>query len=457
MLIGRAEVEGIVRDVRIRDGRITEVGDRLKPMPDEDVVDARGGALIPGLHDHHIHLRALAAASLSVFAGPPEVTTRDMLANRLRAAASRHGWIRAVGYHESVAGPLDAAALDAFVGNRPLRVQHRSGSLWMLNSAAIAATRLDESQLPGIERDCQGVPTGRLWRMDDWLRTVTPQLELDFTSLGATEAMHGITAFTDATPSTTLKDVADLVAACRSGSLAQRVHLMAAIVPESSRICWGPQKIVLDEARLSGVAQLAAQIDLAHLSNRAVAIHCVTRAELVLALTALDVAGPRRGDRIEHASLVPPEVIPILRRLRVTVVTQPNFVYERGDAYVAEIAATDFEDLYRLRSLASAGVPLAAGTDAPFGSPDPWRAVAAACDRLTRDGHSLGPNERLAPPAALKLFLGHANNPGSPRRVRVGTRDMVLLRLPLGAALAQPSAECVALTLIDGVAVYDGR
>ena len=66
MLIARAGGrDGRVRDVRIERDRIAEIADRLAPRPDEDVVDARGGLLLPGLHDHHVHLRALAAASTS--------------------------------------------------------------------------------------------------------------------------------------------------------------------------------------------------------------------------------------------------------------------------------------------------------------------------------------------------------------------------------------------------------
>ena len=41
---------------------------------------------LPGLHDHHVHLRALAAAAASVRAGPPPTSSGAELAARLRAA-----------------------------------------------------------------------------------------------------------------------------------------------------------------------------------------------------------------------------------------------------------------------------------------------------------------------------------------------------------------------------------
>ena len=64
MLIQRAEVDGRVIDLRIQGGRVREMGSRLSVRSGERVLDARAWALVPGLHDHHIHLLALAAASV---------------------------------------------------------------------------------------------------------------------------------------------------------------------------------------------------------------------------------------------------------------------------------------------------------------------------------------------------------------------------------------------------------
>ena len=95
---------------------------------------------------------------------------------------------------------------------------------------------------------------------------------------------------------------------------------------------------------------------------------------LVAALTALGV---------EHAAVAPPDVASRLAKLSLTVVTQPNFVRERGDAYLADVEPRDRPWLYRGRGLLEASVPLGGGTDAPFGDPDPWAAMRAAVDRRT--------------------------------------------------------------------------
>ncbi len=140
MLIARAEVEGRAGcGLRVESGRIAELGVDLAARAGETVIDAGGGALLPGLHDHHLHLLAWAASHESVDCGPPAVRDGTSLARAL-ADASRglppRRWLRGVGYHESVAGPHDRRALDELVAAQPLRIQHRSGDLWMLNSAA---------------------------------------------------------------------------------------------------------------------------------------------------------------------------------------------------------------------------------------------------------------------------------------------------------------------------------
>ncbi len=45
-----------LRDVRLADGRVAEIGDGLAPRPGEEVADARGRLVVPGLIDLHVHV-----------------------------------------------------------------------------------------------------------------------------------------------------------------------------------------------------------------------------------------------------------------------------------------------------------------------------------------------------------------------------------------------------------------
>ena len=89
MLIRGAELAGRFADVRLADGHIAAIAPHLAGIVGEATIDAGGGALLPGLHDHHIHLNATAAAMASLRCGPPEVTSREALAAALTAAGFR--------------------------------------------------------------------------------------------------------------------------------------------------------------------------------------------------------------------------------------------------------------------------------------------------------------------------------------------------------------------------------
>ncbi len=462
LVITGAEVGGRLVEVLVSDGAIAEIGVRVDAPGGSTRLDGAGGALLPGLHDHHVHLLAAAAALESVALGPPHVVDRDQLALALEAASRRTpwgAWVRGVGYHESVAGRIDRHDLDALLADRPLRVQHRSGAEWILNTAALDLLALEGVTHEGIERERNGAPTGRLFRMDAWLGERIGRSTPDLAEVGRAAARAGVTGFTDATPARGPDDLAPL--ADPGSGLRQRITVMTAPgadVECPAPLSLGPVKVLLDDVALLALDELSAIVAAAHGRGRAVAVHCVTRVQSVLAVSALEAAGPRPGDRIEHGSVIPAELIGTLCSLGTTVVTNPGFVEARGDRYALEVEAEDREDLYRCASLERGGVGVAAGTDAPFGPPDPWVAIRAAVGRTTASGVPLGPAERLAPMAALSLFLGSAADPLMPRRVAVGApADLCLLGLPLEAALRSPSSEHVAVTLVGGEVVSDNR
>jgi predicted amidohydrolase YtcJ len=459
LVIQRAEVEGAVVDVRLAGGRIVDLAPEVEAQPSDEVLDAGGGALLPGLHDHHIHLMAFAAARRSVPLGPPDVTDVAAFEAALRAAAGgdagRGSWLRGTGYHESVAGELDRYRLDAVVPHRPLRVQHRSGAMWILNSAAIELARLGADAPSGVERDAGGIPTGRIYGLDEWLRHRLPADPPDLAAAAAELLSYGVTGLTDATPTEDSDHVRLLADAVADGRVPQRLVITGGLQlsPEAgAALDRGPVKLVVADHDLPALDDLTAAITTAHDRGRPVAVHCVTRAALLLALAAWDDAGPRSGDRVEHAAVAGAAEATRLAAAGITVVTQPGFVAERGDAYLADVDPEDQPDLWPCASLLDHGVPVGGSTDAPFGHADPWRAIAAATTRRTAGGRTLGAGEQLDPRRALALFLTSLDDPGGrPRRVSVGQpADLCLLRLPLASALENPSSAHVAATFTAG-------
>jgi predicted amidohydrolase YtcJ len=402
LVLRDVEVAGERVDVRVDEDRIAAIG--LGLVADE-VIEGGGGALLPGLHDHHLHLLAIAAARASVDVGPG--------LDALRLAPSGD-WIRAVNARESV----DRRTLDALVPDRPVRVQHRSGGLWMLNSAAIerVAHVLDDS--PDVERDAAGEPTGRLWRYDARLRPALPESSPDLDAVVAELRGYGITSVTDATPDLD----ADTVRLLRS--LPIPVTLLGDPAGDA------PRKLLLRDHDLPTYDELAARVVETHAAGRPVAVHCVSRESLLLTLAVLDDVGRLPGDRIEHAGIVPDATM--LRGL--TVVTQPAFVTTRGGDYARDVDPRDLPHLYPYASLLAAGVEVRPSSDAPYGPLDPWQVIRAARDR------ELGRHERVSAATALSGYLQH--------RVEVGAPALLcLLHVPLYEALAAPEAQLVRLSL----------
>lgn len=447
-------VDGRPSRVVWRDGVVVHVGEqRTEAFTIDEVIDAGGGEVIPALHDHHVHLAALAAARTSVAVGPPDVVDAAQLAAALRqAAAGRPSWIRGFGYHHSVGGDLDAAALDRLLpgSDVAVRLQQRSGQLWVLNSAAIAATGVADLRHDGVERDDHGRPTGRLYGLDDWLRDRVPRPTVDIGAVARELVGYGVTGVTDMTPSGPDDDLSALEPATRRGfpvrvTITGGPDLPDDVLPALPR---GPVKILPTERQVPDVDDLAARIGAGHARNRPVAVHCVTRVGMVVAVAAWREAGVRPGDRIEHGAVIPTELIADIRAAGLLVVTQPNLVAERGDQYLDDVDPDDLPHLWRLGTLLDAGIEVACGTDPPFGHPDPWRAVAAAISRATASGHVLGPDERVTARRALQLFLGDVDRPTRLRRVVTGERtDLCLLDRPLDSVLGAPSASAVRATL----------
>jgi predicted amidohydrolase YtcJ len=476
LLLHDAEVAAVRADIRVTEGRIAAIAPSLDRRSGEQVIDCAGGAVIPGLCDHHLHLHAMAAARTSVRCGPPGVASLTELTEALAAAVpDESGWIRGTGYFESVAGDLDAAALDRMRADVPVRIQHRSGALWILNSAALTRLGLTAAQAagagvraaahPGIDRDADGRPTGRLWRADDWLRdrlsasasgpsaspwapSITSSssailfsaIDRPFPSLadiGAELLGYGITAVTDATPDLDEAAIATISQAMLRGELPPRVHLLGVplgmAVPPTPGLTVGPYKIVLADSGMLTYPELTERITAAHGSGRPVAVHCVTREALVLLVAALRETRTLEGDRVEHAGVVAEETVEDLSFLRVRVVTQPGFLADRGDDFLRGLPAAEHADLYRCGSLLRAGVPVALSSDAPYGPADPWAVMAAAVSRRTASGAVAGAGERISVGAALDAYLGGPEDPGgAPRRIRIGMpADLVVLRDPL--------------------------
>ncbi|KPF91822.1 hypothetical protein IP81_07015 [Novosphingobium sp. AAP83] len=397
-------IDGTVADVGIRDGQFAAIAPCLGKS-DQDQ-DCQGKLLLGGLHDHHLHLLATAAklqsADLTGQVDPAAI--RSIL--QAKAGSTPPGeWLRATGYDERAAGIPDHVTLDQWVSDRPMRIQDRTGALWLLNSAAIAL--IGPAPWPeGVELDQKGAATGRIWRGDAWLRTQIAHKTPSIATLSQQLAAWGVTALTDAGAQNGPEEAAILAQSCRDGTLRQRLTIMGREdLPTGKEYHLGPVKLLFDERNFPDPASIASRITAARTLGRAVAAHCVTEAELLFYLAALDLAGGAMpGDRIEHGSMIAQSLLPDIAKAGLIVVANPGFIALRGDRYLSEIEPEDRPNLQRLASLKNAGIAVLAGSDAPYGPINPWVTIRAAMFRQTPAGALLGAEEVLSGLQALGLF-----------------------------------------------------
>ncbi len=233
---------------------------------------------------------------------------------------------------------------------RAVRVQHRSGALWVLSSVALGQVGLlggegpavrpsggarHEATRDGVERDVAGLPTGpsvptrRPGCGSDW-RTTAARPGRRRPPTGS----FGVTGVTDCTPTPTAEYFDTLAEAVRTGALPLTVAITGgpdlSDVRPPAPLHRGPVKIIITDHLLPSFDDLVAWFTRAHGAGRPVAVHCVTRAALLLALAVWQEVGSVTGDRIEHASVTPPDVIAAMARLSLTVVTQPGVHRREG-------------------------------------------------------------------------------------------------------------------------------
>jgi len=462
-------------------GRLTVRGDFIAALdgtvPEGAlVVDCRGGILLPGFVDPHVHLLAAAAAARSVDCSPRAVRSIREIQERIAAtAAGSAGWVRAVGYDESALKEGRHPTrwdLDAAVPNRPVRLLHRSGHAAVLNSRALALAGIDiaTEEPPGgvIDRRLDdGEPTGPLMDMDAVIDRVVPplpraELVAGMRAVGDVLLAAGVSAVQDLTHTNDAARIDLLERAWIEAGLTPRL-LPPATRPNVAGD--GPVKLMLGEAGGLSRAQtdaLAAAVDTAHAAARQVAVHAITAEAVGAALDAIDAAArrtPRRDHRhrIEHAAVCPPPLAERAAALGVVVVSNPVFLWESGARYLRTVASDDLPHLYAAGDLADTGLTVAAASDTPVARPDPAIGAHAATTRRAATGERL-PGNGMVPEPALALVTRHAAFAAFAERdhgvLAPGRRaDLVLLdRLPGGET---PPA--VWWTILSGRLVFAGE
>ena len=507
--------------VGIADGRVVAVGRRDEvPMPrGARLVEAGEAAVLPGLHDFHIHLVGLARARRSVRLDDAPDTLS--IAERLHAAAvetAAGGWVTGRGWSEAQLAAGVERLEPAVMGLPAFLVSHDGHSAW----ASAAARRLAglDASTPDpaggrIERDDHGDPTGILReRALDLVAAHVSRLQgaslrdplaetlRELSSLGITGASEagdytdengvGIDAALGDSYSS-LTDLAELV----DGRLRLTLGIPADGIPAAiarglrtgvplagrQTLRFGWAKHYTDGTLGSGTAalyseggdtgimrvgpeRLDADFAAARAAGVSLALHAIGDRAVAAALDAVERAAPRAPavprDRIEHIQLLRP--VDAVRFAALGVVASIQPIHAAADRDLVETAwAGRQDDAYAWRSLADAGALLAAGSDAPVESVNPWLGIFAALHRrVPGDGRAAWrPAQALSFAEALSAYtIGPARAVGATDEghLRVGARaDLAVLSVSLREL--QRGEETLAairshMTIVDGREVH---
>ena len=435
--------------------------------------------VLPGFVDAHVHVLAAAAAEAGVDVSPRAVAAIPELLDVIAGAAAERPpgtWLRAHGYEETMLaerrhptrGELDAAAPD-----HPVRLTHRSGHADVLNSRALALAGIEEST-----PEPRGAAFGRSLedgRLDGLLLDMADRIEAAMPppdpaamaaavgAWGRARLAEGVTTLVDAGPRNGMAEWETLVRRVADGTLPQRLVVMEGAdhlgeLPEQAaggRVLRGEVKVqprVL-EGDTAGVEDLAGVVRRAADAGRRVAVHAPTVDSVRAALDAFRATGEPRGHRIEHAPLLPRDLVEAIGEAGVAIAAQPGLLTEVMPRYEQLLTAGERERLHPWREVIEAGVPLAFSSDAPVSRSGPLAASAAASSR--RPG-TLAPGQALRPLGALAAWTTSAAavcGLGDRGRLETGrVADLVVVEGPL---VADPGACPVLATVVGGEVVYE--
>lgn len=433
------------------------------------VIDARGGSVLPGFNDAHMHLLGggLALDQVSL----DEATTVAAIRQTIRAWAEvnpARPWIRGRGwlYAAFDDGLPTRQLLDQLVPDRPAYLVAYDGHTGWANSVALemaGITRTSEDPVNGvIVRDARGEPTGVLKEaamglMSRVLPAPSRDERLSAVRAAMVEANRvGITSVQNAGGS--LEDLELYDELRRRGELTVRVYQALSVDPAAS-----PEELdalnrtrerFSDDALLkTGAVKLTADgvvetrtaamlepysgtedrgrlhvesADLARLVTELdrrgwqVMTHAIGDAAVQATLDAYEAAAsanpaPARGrrHRIEHVETPDPEDVARFGKLGVVASLQPahGVPPAADDPWLTNLGGERAARGWMSGSLLKAGATLAFGSDWPVVDLNPLVGIFVAVNRTSKDGEPEGgwePGERLSLADAIRAFTSGA-------------------------------------------------
>ncbi|RSM98107.1 amidohydrolase [Nonomuraea sp. WAC 01424] len=457
------------RAVAVGEGRILALGDDEKMRdlagPRTEVVDLAGRTLLPGFQDAHVH-PVLAGLSMTRCDLHEARDAADALAvvRAYAAANPETRWISGGGWSMEwfPGGTPSRAALDEVVPDRPVYLINRDGHGAWVNTEALRLCGVDDGTPDPadgrIEREPDGTPQGTLHEGAASLvgRHVPEPTDEDLLRglQAGQRRLHqaGVTAWQDAMVSPEVQRAyeaaadASILTGRVVGALwwdrdrgEEQIPDLLARRTTTGRFRAASVKIMQDGVAENytaamtspyldgcgcrtgnsgisfiGPADLRAHITRLDAVGVQVHVHAVGDRAAQEALDAFEAAlkvNGRKGNRhhIAHLQVVHPDDVPRFAALEVTANIQP--LWAAHEPQMDELTIPFLGDRraawqYPFGDLLRAVAALAAGSDWPVSSPDPFLGIHVAVNRMLPDGSGRPflPAQRLPVAAALSAY-----------------------------------------------------
>ncbi len=476
-------------DLRLRDGRVHEVGPDLRPGPDEQVLEADGRWVVPGLWDAHVHLQTWARAAVRLDLSGTSSAEQVVAVVAAHVTALPDDGAPVVGYGQRTATwprRPTVAELDAVCGGRAVVLVSGDGHAGWLSSRALERLGLPARTGPVEEAEWfeafarlgeLGPEAGAATALQD---AVAAAAALGVVGVTDLEWERGPFVWPDRVgPGTDLLRVRTATYADGLDAvLAAGLRTGTPLPGTDGLVTMGPLKVIFDGSLNTRTAWCCAPYaggddgwtgmvnlspaELTALCRRAaqggleVAVHAIGDAAVAAALDAVEASGARGS--LEHVQLVADEDVPRFAALGVRASVQPAHLLDDRDVTAALWPDRQARS-FALRSLVDAGAELRLGSDAPVARLDPWLAMAAAVHRSADDRPAWTPEQSLTPAEALAASTDGRRTPapGAPADlVLLDTDPLAPASDPAGAAAALRSVR-VAATLRGGRLTHDAR
>ena len=448
--------------VIVEDGRIVYVGssgEAKRRAPRSMTLDLEGKTMLPGLIDSHVHLGELGLSLFSIELRG--VRSISELQDKIRVAArdaKRGDWIIGRGWDQELLVEKRYPTrwdIDEASPSNPVVLVRTCSHACLANSLALSEANLIVARnVKGgrIETDSRGRPTGVLFdsAMGEMLLAVPPPstavLRKSLRAACQTALREGVTCihYMSCTP----RELEVMRELRRREELPVRVRVYLAADSLDQAVSLGITrdrgdailhisgvKIMLDGSLGARTARLTKPysddpgnkgillcsrnrlLELLHKASEMklqAAVHTIGDKACTLALQALaDVWNEEEGlkqQRLEHVSVLTSDLLSRLKRMRLMVSTQPQFIL--SDSWVVErVGPARARFVYALRSLVDAGLVVAGGSDSPIERLSPFAGIYAAVTRGRFEGREIfrrSEGEALTTEQALSLYTRNA-------------------------------------------------